>query len=186
MTIAMANVVRIHEHGGPLVLRVETANIGAPGPDEVILRQEFVGVNFVDTLVRSGAYPQPAPTIPGFEAAGVLIAVGADVTDFAVGDRVGYFFVAGAYAAERTVAAHSLVHLPDDVSTETAATFLAKGLTAWMGLYALHDLKAGEPCLCLLLLRATLSADRECRCRRSFSCHAGALREPIRSFSDKH
>ncbi len=145
----MAKVIRIREHGGPSVLRVEHAEVGAPGPGEVLLRQEFVGVNVVDTMVRSGAYPQPAPTIPGFEAAGVVAAVGPGVTDFAIGDRVGYFFVAGAYASERTVAAHALVHLPDDVSTETAATFLAKGLTAWMGLRALHDLKAGESVLVL-------------------------------------
>lgn len=91
----------------------------------------------------------PLPTIPGFEAAGVIAAVGPGVTELAPGDRVGYFFVAGAYASERVMAGVPLLCLPDDISTETAATFLAKGLTAWMGLRVLHPLRAGETVLVL-------------------------------------
>lgn len=143
----MAKVIRIQQNGGPSVLQVESAEVGALRPGEVLLRQEFVGVNFVDTMVRSGAYPQPVPTVPGFEAAGVVTAVSPQVTDFAVGDRVAYFFAEGAYATERTIAASRLVHLPDDITTERAATFLAKGLTAWVGMNALSNLRAGDTAL---------------------------------------
>ncbi len=149
MSSSPAKVVRIYENGGPSVLRVENAEIGAPGPGEVRLKQEVIGVNFVDGMIRAGIYPQPLPTIPGFEAAGVVTAVGSGVTGFTPGDRVGYFFVAGAYATERTAAAESLIRLPDDISTEVAATFLAKGLSAWMGLRPLHHLRAGETALVL-------------------------------------
>lgn len=145
----MAKVIRIHENGDPSVLRVEAVEVGAPGLGEVRLIQEAVGINFVDGMLREGFYPQPVPTIPGFEAAGVIAALGPDVSAFVEGDRVGYFFAAGAYATERTIALAPLVRLPDDISTEAASTFLAKGLTAWMGLRALHQLRAGETALVL-------------------------------------
>lgn len=145
----MVKVIRIHENGDPSVLRVEAGEVGAPGPGEVRLVQEAVGINFVDGMVREGLYPQPLPAIPGFEAAGVIAAIGSGVTAFAPGDRVGYFFAAGAYTHERIIAPAPLVRLPDDISTATAATFLAKGLTAWMGLRALHPLRAGETALVL-------------------------------------
>lgn len=145
----MANVIRVYEAGGPSVLRVETADIAPILSGEVRLVQEAIGVNFVDGMVRAGVYPQPLPTIPGFEAAGVVTAVGNAVTTYVPGDRVGYFFAAGAYASERVIATDPLVRLPDDVATDTAATFLAKGLTAWMGLRALHQLRPGETALVL-------------------------------------
>lgn len=145
----MANVIRIYEAGGPSVLRVETADVAPPVSGEVRLVQEAIGVNFVDGMVRAGVYPQPLPMIPGFEAAGVVAAVGSAVTTYVPGDRVAYFFAAGAYASERIIATDPLVRLPDDVATDTAATFLAKGLTAWMGLRALHQLRPGETALVL-------------------------------------
>jgi len=145
----MAQVIRIHEYGAPKVLRDERDDVGDPGQGEVRIAQEAIGVNFVDTMVRSGSYPLPLPAIPGFEAAGTVTAVGPDVSGFAPGDRVAYFFAAGAYASERLIAAKHLVKLPDDICTFHAATFLAKGLTAWMGLRALHALKAGETVLVL-------------------------------------
>lgn len=123
-------VIRIHQNGDPSVLRVEAAEAGVPGSGEVRLIQDAVGINFVDGMIREGVYPMPLPAIPGFEAAGRIAAVGPGVTAFAPGDRVGYFFAAGAYATQRTIAAAVLLRLPDDISTETAATFLAKGLTA--------------------------------------------------------
>lgn len=145
----MAQVIRIHEHGAPKVLRAEQADIGAPGRGEVRIAQEAIGVNFVDTMVRNGGYPLPLPAVPGFEAAGTVTAVGPDVGGFAPGDRVAYFFAAGAYASERLIDATRLVKLPDDICTFSAATFLAKGLTAWMGLKALHTLQPGETVLVL-------------------------------------
>jgi NADPH:quinone reductase len=140
----MANVIRIHETGGPEVLRVEAEQVGEPGRGEVRLRQEAVGINAVDALVRQGLYPMPLPAIPGFEAAGVIDAVGEGVSDFAPGDRVAYFFAEGGYATEKLTSTAPLVRLPDDISTEMAGAFLAKGLTAWMGLRALYAVKAGD------------------------------------------
>jgi len=145
----VADVIRIHEHGDPSVLQIEIADVSRPGPGEVRLRQEAVGINFVDGLVRRGLYPQPAPTIPGFEAAGVVTEVGSDVTNFTPGDKVAYFFAEGAYASERLVSYQTLLRLPADISTEVAATFIAKGLTAWMGIRILHQLRVGETALIL-------------------------------------
>jgi NADPH2:quinone reductase len=145
----MARVIRIHENGDPSVLRIEDEQVGAPGRGEVRLVQEAIGINFVDGMVREGVYPQALPTIPGFEAAGVIAAVAPDVTAFAPGDRVAYFFSAGAYATERTLSSAARVRLPDDIPTVTAARFLATGLTAWVGLRVLHPLRAGETALIL-------------------------------------
>ncbi|AHI26338.1 quinone oxidoreductase [Komagataeibacter xylinus E25] len=145
----MAKVIRIHENGGPSVLRVENAEVGAPGPGEVRLIQQAIGINFVDGMIREGNFPLPPPTIPGFEAAGIVESVGPGVSDFAPGERVGYFFIPGAYATERDVPTAPLIHLPEDISTETSAVFLVKGLTAWMGLRPLHHLAADETALVL-------------------------------------
>lgn len=140
----MAQVIRMIETGAPRVLRLEQQAVGAPAHGQVRIAQDAIGVNFVDTMVRNGSFPLPLPAVPGFEAAGTIAEVGPGVTGFAVGDRVAYFFDAGAYASERLIAATSLIKLPDDICTFAAATFLAKGFTAWMALRALHRLEAGE------------------------------------------
>ncbi|MGW0425396.1 zinc-binding dehydrogenase [Streptomyces sp. NPDC003015] len=140
----MAKIIRIHEHGEPSVLRVETADIAEPGPGEVKIRQEAIGVNFFDTMLRDGRVNGPLPMVLGSEGSGVVEAVGADTAEFRVGDRVAYFASMGAYASERLIDARSLIALPQDISNEQAAAFLAKGLTAWMGLRALHDIAPGE------------------------------------------
>ncbi|GAA3021786.1 zinc-binding dehydrogenase [Streptomyces fulvorobeus] len=140
----MAKIIRIHEHGEPSVLRVETAEVAEPGPGEVKIRQEAVGVNFFDTMLRDGRVNGPLPMVLGSEGSGVVEAVGPGVADIHVGERVAYFASMGAYASERLIDASSLVALPQDISNEQAAAFLAKGLTAWMGLRALHDIAPGE------------------------------------------
>lgn len=142
----MNTIVRIKQTGAPSVLQLDSADAGAPGPGQVRLRQEAIGVNFVDTLVRRGSFPMPLPAVPGFEGAGVIEAVGAGVA-LEAGQRVAYYFAAGAYAGERLVDAGALVALPDDIGTERAAAFLAKGLTAWMGLRALYRLQPGQTIL---------------------------------------
>lgn len=143
----MTTVVRVHKYGPPSVLNVEDEQLGSPASGQVRLCQEAIGVNFVDTAFRDGTFGVPLPFVPGVEAAGVIEAVGPGVTDFAVGDRVGYFFAPGAYASVRLIDASALIHLPDDMTTERAATVMAKGLTAWMGLRAIYQLKAGEAVL---------------------------------------
>lgn len=140
----MAKIIRIHEHGGPEVLRVESAEVGEPGHGQVKIRQEAIGVNFFDTMLREGSVNSPLPLVLGSEAAGVVEAVGPGTKGLSIGDRVGYFAAAGAYATERLIDATSLISLPQDISNELAAGFLAKGLTAWMGIRALHNITPGD------------------------------------------
>jgi NADPH:quinone reductase len=123
--------VRFEMTGGPEVLRVMPVEVGEPGPGQVRLRQEAIGLNFIDTYFRTGLYPVELPGGLGNEAAGLVDAVGDGASDFAVGDRVGYFTgPVGAYASHRNVEAARLVKLPDGISSEQAAAAMLKGCTA--------------------------------------------------------
>jgi NADPH2:quinone reductase len=128
----MARRIRVHEHGGPDVLRLEAYELPRPGPGEVLVRQTAVGLNFIDIYFRTGFYPPAGglPFTPGIEAAGVVEAVGEGVTEVYVGQRVAYAASPGAYADARTVPAEVLVPLPDSVSDEQAAAMMNKGVTA--------------------------------------------------------
>jgi NADPH2:quinone reductase len=143
----MSTVIRFHAHGGPEVLQVESQSVGEPGPGQVQLRHDAIGVNFIDTIFRQGIYPVALPSVPGVEGAGVVEALGPGVEKFAVRDRVAYFLSPGSYAAHRLIDAEVLVKLPEDVSTEQAAAVLTKGLTAWAALNGFHRLQAGETIL---------------------------------------
>jgi NADPH:quinone reductase len=117
--------------GGPEVLEAEHIDVPKPGPKEALVRNEAVGLNFIDTYHRSGLYKLPLPSGLGGEGAGVVEAVGEDVAGFREGDRVGYFTgPPGAYATHRTIAADRLVKLPDSTSSEIAAGAMLKGCTA--------------------------------------------------------
>ncbi|MGD1146635.1 MAG: quinone oxidoreductase [Thermoanaerobaculaceae bacterium] len=122
--------IRIHEVGGPEVLRWEEIEVGRPGIGEVRIAQTAVGVNFLDVYHRAGLYTLTLPAVIGSEAAGVVEEVGAGVARFKAGDRVAYAGVAGAYAQARLIAAERLVPLPGDVRDETAAAAMLKGMTA--------------------------------------------------------
>src|SRR5580765_1109959 len=112
----MQNATRFHKTGGPEVLRWEEVAVGEPGPGEVRIRHAAVGLNFADTYFRTGLYPAPLPAGMGVEAAGVIEAVGAGVTDFAAGDRVTYTgSPLGAYSTERVMPVDSLIKLPDTI-----------------------------------------------------------------------
>jgi NADPH:quinone reductase len=115
----MTKAVMIEKTGGPEVLRWVDYDPGSPKTGEVLLRQEAVGLNFIDVYHRSGLYPLPSlPAIIGMEGAGVVEAVGDGVTEVAVGDRVAYAGLPpGAYAEVRNIPAHRLVKLPDAIST---------------------------------------------------------------------
>ncbi|WP_338524877.1 quinone oxidoreductase [Pseudomonas batumici] len=143
----MAQHIRISKTGAPSVLQHENVEVGEPGAGQVRLKQEAVGVNFVDTMFRDGTFPVPLPFTPGVEGAGVIEAVGAGVTHVKVGDRVGYWFALGAYADERLVEAEALVKLPAGVSSEQSAAIFTKGLSAWALVKQVHVVKPGETVL---------------------------------------
>lgn len=143
----MTTTIRFHQYGSPEVLQVEDDNVGMPGPGQVRLRHEAIGVNFIDTAFRQGVMPVPLPSVPGVEGAGIVEAIGPDVTDVKVGDRMAYFLAPGSYAQVRLVDAAALLKVPDDLSSEQTVTVLTKGLTAWAGLNGFHQLKAGEKVL---------------------------------------
>ncbi len=126
----MVTAIRVHETGGPDVMRVEQVEVGAPGAGQVRLRHTAIGVNFIDTYFRTGLYKTTLPFIPGNEASGVVEAVGDGVSEFKPGDRVAYIFGPGTYVQARVVPADKLVPVPDGVSDEVAAAVLLKGLTA--------------------------------------------------------
>ncbi len=116
---------------GPQILEAEHVDLPRPGPGEVLVRHEAVGLNFIDTYHRSGLYQLPLPSGLGGEGAGVVEAVGEGVTGFRDGHRVGYFTgPLGSYATHRTIAADRLVRLPDSLSAEQAAAAMLKGCTA--------------------------------------------------------
>ncbi|WP_280299509.1 quinone oxidoreductase family protein [Nocardia neocaledoniensis] len=144
----MAQAIRFYEVGGPEVLRWEDVEVGAPGPGEVRVRHEAVGMNFADTYFRTGLYPAPLPAGMGVEAAGVIEAVGTGVTGFAVGDRVTYTgSPLGAYSTERVMPAEHLIALPDGIDFDTAASMTMRGLTTAYLLRRIHPLRAGDTVL---------------------------------------
>jgi NADPH:quinone reductase len=140
----MAHAIRIHEHGGPEVLRWEEVPVSDPGPGEARIRQRAIGVNFIDVYQRTGLYPVPLPAVFGNEGAGVVEAVGRGVTEVAVGDRVAYGGLPGGYADERTVPAERLVKLPDGIGDDVAAAIMLKGMTAEYLLRRTHRVSRGE------------------------------------------
>lgn len=140
--------IRVHRHGGPEVMTLDDVAAGPPRAGEVRVRHRAIGVNFVDTYFRSGAYAPPAlPFIPGNEAAGEVLEVGAGVEDLAPGDRVAYVAVLGAYAETRNVDARLVVRLPDAIGFEQAATMMLKGLTAHYLLHRTFSVGAGHTVL---------------------------------------
>lgn len=121
--------IRIHQNGGPDVLRYEDVELPPPAAGEARVRHTAIGVNFIDTYHRSGLYKLPLPTGLGSEAAGVVDALGEGVVTLKKGDRVAYAGALGAYADANNVPADKLVKLPEGVSDENAAASLLKGMT---------------------------------------------------------
>ncbi len=126
----MSKAIRFHKTGGPEVLAWEDVEVGDPGAGQLRIRQHAIGVNYVDTYQRAGLYPIPLPSGCGSEAAGVVEAIGAGVTDFKPGDRVAYATApVGAYSEVRLYPADRAVKLPEGISFETAAAMMLKGMT---------------------------------------------------------
>jgi NADPH:quinone reductase len=139
----------IHETGGPEVLRFEQLELAEPGAGQALVRQTAIGVNFIDVYHRTGVYPLPSlPHGIGQEAAGVVERVGPGVGDLAPGDRVAYAgSVPGAYAESRVLAADRLVKLPDEISNETAAAALLKGMTVEFLIHRCFPVERGQTVL---------------------------------------
>jgi NADPH:quinone reductase len=145
----MSKAIRIHQTGGPEVLRWEDVEVGSPGPGEARLRQTAVGLNYIDIYHRSGLYPLPAlPAVIGMEAAGVVEEIGDGVTTIFPGQRVAYASPPpGAYAEERLMPADRLVPLPDGIDDKQAAGIMLQGMTAQYLLRRTYSVQAGDPIL---------------------------------------
>ena len=141
----MPHAIRIHENGGPEVLRFEAVPREPVGPGQVRIRQTAIGINYIDTYDRGGLYPVSLPSGLGREAAGVIMETGKRVTKLREGDRVAYAGnTPGAYCDERVMDAARLVKLPDAVSDREAAALMLKGLTAWFLLRRCHRVRRNE------------------------------------------
>lgn len=149
----MPKAVRIHEYGGPEVLRYEDISLGEPGPGEVRIRHHAIGVNFADIHTRAGRYPLPhLPHVIGGEAMGEVETVGPGVTEVKPGDRVtystgGHALPRGSYAEARILPAERLVPLPGAIDNETGAAIITKGLTAHYLLFDVYPVTAGDTIL---------------------------------------
>jgi NADPH:quinone reductase len=144
----MTHAIRFHQTGGPEVLAWEEVEVGAPGPGQARVRHHAVGLNFIDVYHRTGLYPTQLPAVPGLEGAGVVEAVGPEVTQVKVGDRVAYASAPmGAYAEARLMPADRLVLVPDRIADEQAAAMMLQGLTAQYLVRRTHPVQAGETVL---------------------------------------
>ena len=144
----MARAIRLHEIGGPDVLKLEPVEVGEPGPGQARVRHTYIAVNFIDIYFRTGRYPLSLPNGLGSDAVGVVEAVGPGVTDIRVGDRVGYLLgPQGAYANVRILPAEVLIPLPSSISDSTASTIMMKGMTVQYLFRQVFPLSGGETIL---------------------------------------
>ncbi len=139
--------IQIRETGGPEVLQLAELPIPVPGPGQVLMRIEAIGVNFIEIYFRKGQYKASLPMIPGSEAAGTVEELGAGVTGFAPGDSVASTSILGSYAEYALVNAAQLVKVPDGLSPEQAAAAMLQGMTAHYLAYSTYPLKPGDTAL---------------------------------------
>jgi NADPH:quinone reductase len=164
----MPHAMRIYEFGGPEKLRWESVPVGDPGPGQVRVRNTAVGLNFVDTYQRSGLYPTPLPFTPGSEGAGVVEAIGPQVKEFKVGDRVAYSSPIGAYAEVLLRPADRLVKIPAGVDDKVAAAMMLKGMTTQYLIRRTYRVKKGD----ILLMHAAAGGVGQILCQ--WARHLGA------------
>ena len=199
--------IQISEHGGPDVLTMVEVDTPSPGPGEVLVRTTAVGVNYIDTYFREGAYPRDLPFVPGSEGAGVVEQVGDGTRDLMPGDRVAWCQVPGSYAEYVVASAEALVAVPDEVPDDVAASMLLQGLTAHYLITDTHRASGGDSVLItagaggvgqLLIQLAvthgfrvitTTSTEEKAKICRSLGAHhvlhyADATPEKVRELSD--
>jgi NADPH:quinone reductase len=144
----MPHAIRFHKAGGPEVLSWDEVQVGKPGPGEARVRHTAIGLNYVDTYIRSGLYPSQLPSGLGSEAAGVVEEVGSGVTDIKAGDRVAYGnSPVGAYSEVRVMPADRLVVLPNGISDQHAAAMMLKGMTTQYLIRQIFKVKRGDTIL---------------------------------------
>ncbi len=139
--------IQIQATGGPEVLEMAELPIPVPGPGQVLIRIEAIGVNFIEIYFRKGTYKAALPLIPGSEAAGTIEELGSGVNGFKAGDLVASVAVAGSYAEYALAPAAQVVKVPEGVSPEKAAAAMLQGMTAHYLAYSTYPLKAGETAL---------------------------------------
>ncbi len=139
--------IRVHEFGGPEVLKYEDLPVPEPSAGEARVKIEAIGLNYIDIYQRTGIYPMELPFTLGREAAGVVDAVGADVTEVKKGDRVAYAMVPGSYSEYAVLPAKRLVPLPKGLDTRTAAAAMLQGMTVHYLTHTTYALKKGERAL---------------------------------------
>ena len=144
----MMKAVTISKTGGPEVLELKEINLGKPGPDEVLIEQVAIGLNYIDTYHRSGLYPIQLPSGIGAEASGIIKEVGSNVKDFKVDDKISYAGIPlGAYSSHRIYPTKNLVKVPKNIDLEIAATLMTKGLTTFYLLHKTYPASPGETVL---------------------------------------
>ncbi|MEV5647428.1 quinone oxidoreductase [Nocardia sp. NPDC052254] len=139
--------IQVSEHGGPEVLVPAEVDDPAIGPNQLLVETEAAGVNYIDTYIRTGTYPQPVPYIPGSEGTGVVAATGSEVTDFTVGDRVAWAAAPGSYAEKVAVDAAVAIAVPGGVDAAVAASALLQGMTAHYLIESVYKPEPGETVL---------------------------------------
>lgn len=144
----MVRVIKVHETGGPEVLKLANVEVGAPGPGEARVRHSYIAVNFIDIYFRTGRYPMELPNGLGSDAVGVVEAVGPGIEDIKPGDRVGYLLgPQGAYSEVRNMPADVLIPIPDGIADSTASTIIMKGMTVQYLFRQVYPLHGGETIL---------------------------------------
>jgi len=144
----MAHAIRIHENGGPEVMKWEAVEVGDPGPGQIRIRTSAAGLNYIDTYHRSGLYKMALPLVLGMEGAGTVTAVGSGVGDIRAGDRVAYASAPlGSYSEERLMPADRVVVLPDGITDQQAAGMMLKGMTAEYLVRRTYKIKPGDTVL---------------------------------------
>jgi len=139
--------IQVATVGGPEVLILVELPVPDPKPNEVLVQIKAAGVNFIDVYFREGRYPAPLPFVNGQEAAGLVVAVGAEVTRFRLGERVAYTGMLGSYAEYAVVPAERLVHIPEGIDFEQAAAAMLQGMTAHYLSHSTYPIKNGETVL---------------------------------------
>ena len=144
----MTRVVKIDKAGGPEVLKIETIKLDKTGPEEVLIEQKAIGLNFIDTYHRSGLYPIELPSGIGAEGSGIIKKIGSKVKDFSIGDHIAYAGAPlGAYSSERNYPTKNIVKIPEGIDFNVAATLMTKGLTAYYLLYKTYPISSNETLL---------------------------------------